>query len=175
LYDYLGSSGFYTIQTSFVAAAAIVTQPTVYAAPGSSYRHPASASTISTAVFGAGVTADGGLSYSKTASRQDTVTLTGTIEPESQHRGVVADLYVVERINGTFYNRTASDQMLVWDGMVASLVPFRTGVTLSAVNQFTIMTGKFSVAGDHSMFVGYKVSGEALRYNGSAVRLTVTE
>ncbi len=176
LYDYYGTSGLYTIQSSFTAAAAISTQPVVYAAPGSSYSHPASVGTISTAAFGAGLTTDGGVTYSKTASLQDTVTLVGTLEPEVQHRGLTANIYVVERINGTFYMRNTSDQLVPWsDVKVASLVPFRTGVTLSAANQFTIMTGKFTVTGDHSIFVGYVVAGQALRYNGSAVRLTVTE
>lgn len=176
LYDKYGTNGFYSIQSSFVPArSAVATQPAVYVAEGGSYRHPASASNVSSAVFGAGVTTDYGASFSKTASRQDTVTLTGMIEPEAQDRGRVADLYVVERINGGWYMRNTSDQFVAWNTMVASLVPFRTGVTLSASNQFTIMTGKFSSTGDYSVFVGYKVAGEALRYNGSAVRIAVTE
>lgn len=171
LYEYYGTSGFYSIQSTFTAASSSTsTQPTVYASAG--IRHP---NVASTAVFGAGVSTDNGVSFSKTARRQDTVVVSGKIEAESQHRGRSADIYLVERINGVFYMKNTSDALVPWNGSISTLVPFRTGVTLSTANQFTLMTGTFSTLGDHSFFIGYKVSGEDLRYNSSAVRITVTD
>jgi hypothetical protein len=134
-------------------------------------RHP---NTDTNASFAIGLLRPGDLAYRTTAYTGDTLSVSGRVQPEAAHIGMLADIYTVLRVGNNFFTIDTSGQLAPWDTRVASLVPRYTNVQLQASEDFVLYNGTIAQAGDYRFFVGYmpKATG-ALYYNPTAQLLTI--
>ncbi len=126
------------------------------------------------ASFAIGLTTDGGQQWRDSVVSSELVEVTGRIRPEAAHIGRQADIFLVDQIGSQFIMFTTTGGVQPWNGQTNSLVPFRTGVTLSAELQITIYKGRLGSAGVHRLFIGYRSDDGVLIYTPSPKTLTFT-
>lgn len=127
----------------------------------------------SSSSYSIGLTRNNGGTYTTTASVSEDVRIIGIINPEAQHLGQFADIFVVDRVNLGFTMKNLSGIWLPWNGRVPELVPWREDVLLTYNLQVDIFTGKLGTAGDHRVFLGYMGPDGKLRYTPAPLRLTI--
>lgn len=132
------------------------------------------ASTTTSARFGLGLSLDNGISYVTSATTADSIRIIGSIQPEAVQLNQLADLYVVANLNGNFFMRNSSGGFVPWNGQVPSLVPFRTGVTLTTNTAVDFLTGKIPLVGTFSLFLGYKSADGVLTYTPAPHQITIS-
>jgi hypothetical protein len=143
---------------------------------GTAFQGPGDPIGVSSASFGIGLSRDNGSTYTSTASVTQDVRILGFITPEAQHLGMLADIFVVDRVNLAFTMKNLSGVFVPWlTGRVSDLVPFREDVILTNNLAVDIYTGKLGVAGDHRIFLGYMPADGTLRYTPTPLRLTISE
>ena len=132
------------------------------------------ASTATSARFSLGLSLDSGASYVTGATTADSIRIIGSIQPEVVQLNQTADLYVVANLNGNFFMRNSSGAFVPWNGQVPSLVPFRTGVTLTNNTAVDFLTGKIPIVGTFSLFLGYKAADGVLTYTPAPHQITIS-
>lgn len=131
----------------------------------------------SNATFALGTTRDNGATYITSAGVADTVQIRGELRPDPAHIGQLADIYVVDRVLETnaFRMRTQDDVWVPWGVTVATLVPYREDVPLTAAVQVDMFSGTLGTEGNHRIFLGYAPADGVLRYHTSGLPLSVTQ
>lgn len=114
------------------------------------------------AAFGIGVSQNDSCGYADDARVSDEVTVTGVIRPEAGHIGAEVDIYFVDRVNLNFTMRTEEGVFVPWNGRVDDLLPVMRSVVLTESVTVTAFEGTLGIAGDHRMFLGYKINGELI-------------
>lgn len=104
------------------------------------------------------------------------VDISGYIHPQSADLDARADLFVVAATPQGMYMRNSAGRFERWDNTLASLVPARTNVQLSAGMHVPIHAGKLPFAGTYYVYIGYRRSGDgALIYIERPLTLEVTQ
>ncbi len=141
-------------------------------APLPALKHGASPDT--NAMFTVGLLRPGDLAFRQTAYTGDTLSVSGNVRPEAAHVGQMADIYTLVRVNGAFYTIDANENLALWNGMVASLVPRHTNVQLKQSEEFVLYSRAITLPGEYRFFIGYKPQATgALYYTGTAQLLTI--
>ena len=130
----------------------------------------------SNATFAIGLSRDGGTTFEDSARLTDSVSIVGIIRPEAAQIGQIADLFIVDRVNGTFTMRNSSGVYENWTtGQIADLVPFLPNQTLAGSMQVDIFTGQLGASGEHKLFLGYKATDGVLRFTPFPHIVNITE
>ena len=139
-------------------ATAQVTVPTEL--PGVRFAANNNPSADSNARFAVGLSLDGGTTYTTTARVTDKISIIGKVRPETGHVGMTGDLYVVDRVNGVWLMRNSAGAWVPWIyPQIPALVPYKTGVTLTADTPVDVYSGELGTNGTHQIFIGYKPQG----------------
>lgn len=131
------------------------------------------ASSATSARFSLGLSLDNGASYVTAATTSDNLRIIGAIQPETSQLNQNVDVFVVANLNGSYFMRNSSGSFVPWSGDVPSLVPFRTGVTLTGNTAVDFLTGKIPVVGTFSLFLGYKAADGVLTYTPAPHQITI--
>jgi hypothetical protein len=138
------------VPTLFAAdSAAMSAMPTI-ATDGKSYA----------ASFSAGLSLDNGKTFRTDTLTSVDVLIQGRIAPDPAHVGKKGDLFVVERIAGSFYMRNTAGVYVPWPTVsIKDLVPAVEDVTLGASHIVEVFKGTIAAATDHRVFLGYMADG----------------
>lgn len=150
-----------------------ITSPSPQAIAGATFNGQSDPVANSTSLYAIGMTLNNGSTYTTTAWDQEDVKIVGHINPEPQHLGQRADIFVVDRVNLAFTMKNLSGVWEPWNGRVPDLVPFREDVMLTNNLAVDIFTGRLGTAGDHRVFIGYAGPDGKLRYTPTPLRLTI--
>ncbi len=105
------------------------------------------------ASFTLGLSRSNGATFETTALTTDSIRLIGTIAPETAQIGQPADIYVVAALGSTFFMRNQAGDFVPWNGAVPSLVPYRSGQTLSGTYPVDFLTGAIPITGTFQLFI----------------------
>jgi hypothetical protein len=132
-----------------------------------------SSSTVSTARYAVEMTLNG--NSTTTAKNTDTVSIMGTVKPESAHIGQQGDLFVVDFVNQQWTMRNDDGAYWPWSFRVPELVAYKKNVTLTAAMSVEVYAGALGAAGNHRIFLGYRPQGGTLFYTAAGQLLTISE
>ncbi len=93
----------------------------------------------SSSLFFAGATADAGASYDSTFDPSQLLHITVEIQPEAQHVGSTARLYVVAQSGQQLYMQVSSGEFIAWDGLLETLTPRVSDITLATTETLTVL------------------------------------
>lgn len=136
--------------------------------PGQAFCHHGEEEKTS-ALFSGGVSVNGSGSYQQTATVKafvDQIDIQGKIKVDSQHlSSLTSDVFVYLSYQATvqdaptFWMVDEQNKFWSWDGKPASLVPFQTGVSLTANDELTvnIYQGTMQDTGIVKIFFGYRL------------------
>jgi hypothetical protein len=135
-----------------------------------------SASTVgmaSNSVFQLSVTASTPSNALSTATELD---LTLQLAPQESHRGAIADIYSVIVAGGQFFTLDPDGGYSPWSGALETLTPFATEQTLSTTNNYTLIDGKMTEAGNYLYFASYSFANETrLLFTPDPAQLVIKE
>jgi len=139
-------------------------------------------SAITVATFNGGTSINGD-AFQKVASIStiDHVDVYGKFTTDSAHIGQVADILVVAAYqappflndsNTYYYMLDTEGRVLTWDENFASLVPFRKGVTLSAVHSIPMYQGYLGL-GSLKIYLKYRLKDGTIISNSEAMEVVI--
>jgi len=129
--------------------------------------------TASNSVFQVSVTASTPSNALSTATELD---LTLQLAPQENHRGATADIYTVIVAGGQFFTLDPDGGYSPWNGALETLTPFATAQILSTTNNYTLIDGKMTEAGNYLYFAAYSVANETrLLFTPNPAQLVIKE
>jgi hypothetical protein len=127
----------------------------------------------SNSVFQLSVTASTPSNALSTATELD---LTLQLAPQESHRGAIADIYSVIVAGGQFFTLDPDGGYSPWSGALETLTPFATEQTLSTTNNYTLIDGKMTEAGNYLYFASYSFANETrLLFTPDPAQLVIKE
>jgi hypothetical protein len=133
-----------------------------------------------TAAFSGGISVNDGSSFEQTATLtlNESVIIQGNIEVDNNHVGKIAEILVVayhESSNTYYMLDSLLEKFPIWDGNLASLVPFRRGVRLEQTQFVDIYQGNIPLIGLLKIYFGYRLANGTIVYNGGqTISVTMT-
>jgi hypothetical protein len=104
------------------------------------------------------------------------VTVKGRIVADPLHANKTADVFLVDRMDNTWYMRDPTGRWVVWSGRIPDLVPAKERVNLGSDYTIDIYQGTYADPGQHQFFLGYMPAGSsALLYTPVPAVLDVTQ
>ncbi len=132
-----------------------------------------------TAAFSGGISVNGdSFEQPATLTRNESVIIQGEIAVDNNHVGKMAEILVVayhESLNTYYMLDSLLEKFPIWDGKLASLVPFRRGVRLEQTQFVDIYQGYIPLIGVLKIYFGYRLAEGTIVYNGGqAISVTMT-
>lgn len=111
---------------------------------------------------------------------KDSVLIKGIIEVEPRHIGLKADIIllaiysaVVPFTEQWFYIVDQFNNIILWDGDLATLVPFKTIESLSSKEVINMYGGTFAATGQLEVYFGYRLEDGLIVYNIMPMKILV--
>ena len=125
--------------------------------------------------FAMGMSRDNGTSYTTSAKLSDVVKINAAILPNSEHIGLVADIFIVAQVNGGLSVLDANSNFRSWNGSVADLVPYLKDVPLTGEVKVGIFAGAIGFPVNFELFIGYQPRNGQLQYSQAPLALNIVE
>ncbi|MES2606611.1 MAG: DUF1588 domain-containing protein, partial [Pseudomonadota bacterium] len=106
--------------------------------------------------FAIGLTIDGGQSFQSSALLNQHITLKGSFDPDAEHVGHPADVFVVKRYDGKYAMLTPANSWVPWSGKTDELQPFLNDAVLRPTQELTLYQGGIARAGQHRIYLSYR-------------------
>lgn len=120
------------------------------------------------ATFSATLSSDGGETFSSSSVVASSIEISGTISPDANDVGAVADIYVVLVRGGQILIRNQQGVFELYTGAVEDLSPAYEGVTLENNLSVELFAGTYSEEGEYLYYFGYQISDQTpLVYNAA--------
>jgi len=124
-----------------------------------------------TATFNGGVSVNEGMVTQEVVyAATDNLEIKGTINVDPTHVGQLADLLLVvaftpPQSQTVYLMLNSQGTPLAWDGNIASLVAFRSGVILERGEELELYMGRLGDPGVFQVFFGYRLGNGTVIYN----------
>ena len=99
----------------------------------------------------------GGVTYDALFSRDDDVTVAGSISPDAWQVGEAAEIFIVQQTeNGSMYVRDKKGNFIEWNTRLGDLEPAYEIGSMQSVNGFDIFRGNLK-EGRSRIYLGYRL------------------